>query len=138
MRYVSENQLNRFAFLDRQWQILSWTEDVFSVRVEGPDVVSGEFAGQRIADALVTFRGIRLKHVFTHDGTKEYSLTRERAVARFAGVPLFVFSFYPENRQCEFCGLSDGDPIAVSFDYEGVTVEWEAFSKSSAGHLVRE
>lgn len=125
MKYISENELKRFELRDRDWELVSWSEDAFSVRVKEPDILTGEYAGKRIARALVTFRGVRPEEALTHDGQKEYSLTHREAMERFSRFPMFVFSYYPGEQSCELCGLGPEDPLALIFGYDSVMVEWD-------------
>ena len=137
MKYIATDQLKNFDFLDRYWEIVTWTEEMFAVRVMEPDILGGAHAGKRIEEALVSFRGIRLRHLLTHDGVREYNLTRTQALSRFLQRPMFVFSYYPAETECELCGLDGSDPLAVCFDFETVTVEWDAFAKPPVRSVVR-
>ena len=137
MKYIATDHLKNFDFLDRYWEIVTWTEEMFAVRVTEPEILGGEHAGKRIEEALVSFRGLRLKHILAHDGVREYSLTRTEALSRFLKRPMFVFNYYPGETECELCGLGADDPLAICFDFETVTVEWDAFEKAPVGSLVR-
>ena len=137
MKFIATDHLKNFDFLDRYWEIVTWTEEMFAVRVTEPVILGGEHAGKRIEEALVSFRGIRLKHILAHDGVREDSLTRTEALSRFLKRPMFVFNYYPGETECELCGLDGDDSLAICFDFETVTVGWDAFAKAPVGSLVR-
>ena len=137
MNYTSMEQLELFDLRDRDWELASWSENSFAVWVTEPDVLAGEHAGKQITKALVTFRGVRLEQSFTLEGEEERSLTYSEAMSRFARYPMFVFSYYLFEKSCEMCGISDREPLALIFEYDSVTVQWDAFASPPVGRLLR-
>ena len=137
MNYTSMEQLELFDLRDRDWELASWSENSFAVWVTEPDVLAGEFAGKQITKALVTFRGVRLEQAITLEGEEECSLAYSEAMSRFARYPMFVFSWYPFEKGCELCGISDREPLALIFEYDSVTVQWDAFASPPVGRLLR-
>lgn len=137
MNDTSMEQLELFDLRDRDWELASWSENSFAVWVTEPDVLAGEFAGKQISKALVTFRGVRLEQAITREGEEERSLTYPEAMARFARYPMFVFSYYLFEKGCELCGISDREPLALIFEYDSVTVQWDAFASPPVGRLLR-
>ena len=138
MEYVS-NDLKQFDLLDRYWSLNGWEGDSLSVWVGRPDVLSGEHAGKRIEQALVTFRGVRFRETGTHDGQQQRSLTLEEAMERFSRRELFVFSCCITDGGCEFCGLGENDdPLFLIFDHDTVDVQWDAFEEEPPKPMVGE
>ncbi len=137
MKYTSSDQLELFDLRDRYWELASWSADTFAVWVTGPDIQAGEYAGKQIDKALITFRGVRLEQSVTLEGEEERSLSYEEAMGRFARYPMFVFAYYPFEKGCELCGLSDAEPLALIFGYDSVTVQWEDFAQTPTGQMIR-
>ena len=137
MNYTSMDQLELFDLRDRDWALASWSENSFAVWVTEPDVLAGEYTGKQISKALVTFRGVRLEQAITLEGEEERSLTYSEAMDQFARYPMFVFSWYLFEKGCELCGISDREPLALIFEYDSVTVQWDAFASLPAGRLLR-
>ena len=137
MNHTSMDQLEQFDLRDRDWELASWSEDSFAVWVTEPEVQAGEYAGKQITKALVTFRGVRLEQAFTLEGEAERSLTYQEAMGRFSRYPMFVFSYYLFEKGCELCGLSDREPLGLIFEYDSVTVQWDAFTLPPIGRLLR-
>ena len=136
MNYTSMDQLELFDLRDRDWELAARSEDTFAVWVTEPDVLAGEYAGKQISKALVTFRGVRLEQAITLEGEEERNLTYPEAMDRFARYPMFVFSYYHFEKGCELCGLSDREPLVLIFEYDSVTVQWDAFASPPVGRLL--
>ena len=136
MNYTSMDQLELFDLRDRDWALASWSENSFAVWVTEPDVLAGEYTGKQISKALVTFRGVRLEQAITLEGEEERSLTYSEAMDQFARYPMFVFSWYLFEKGCELCGISDREPLALIFEYDSVTVQWDAFASPPVGRLL--
>ena len=137
MNDTSMEQLELFDLRDRDWELASWSENSFAVWVTEPDVLAGEYAGKQISKALVTFRGVRLEQAITLEGEEERSLTYSEAMDQFARYPMFVFSYYLFEKGCELCGISGREPLALIFEYDSVTVQWDAFASPPVGRLLR-
>lgn len=136
MRYFSIDQIKHFDLRDHDWEFASWNGQDLSIWVEEPAVLEGEYAGRCIEKALVTFRGVRMEQAFFAPEGSERNVTPDEAMEQFARKPMFVFSYYPEEKGCELCGLSGSDALGMIFGFDSVTVEWDAFAKEPVGELI--
>lgn len=136
MRYISVDQIKHFDLRDHYWELASWNGQELSIWVAEPAVLAGEFAGRCIEKALVTFRGVRMEQAFFAQEGSERSVTPDEAMEQFAREPMLVFSYYPEEKGCELCGLGGSAALGMMFIFDSVSVEWDAFAEAPAGELI--